>query len=155
MKITITIKKGDVLNEVHKLTAYVGSHRADKDGKILYGGIASMESDNEMLELYWRNAKAQLCDLCKRFTPLDISNADSNQSADDNEQFVLSLEVSASWDTDTLNTVLNAIRTYMIYSIVVSWLTVVAPAEAQSYVVEANNAGALLLKLLHHVKRPI
>jgi hypothetical protein len=155
MKITITIKKGDVLNEAHKVTAYLAAHRTDKDGTPLYNSIASTDSQNEMLELYWRSAKSGICDLCKRFSPLILSKEDSNQSADDTAQFTFALEVSSNFDTDTLDSITNVIRTLMIDNVVSGWLSVVSPTEAALFVTDTQNNAKVLMRLLHHVKRPI
>jgi hypothetical protein len=67
-----------VLNEVGRATAYYGT--ASGEGAPGYDTAAATPDDRELLETYWRGAKNDILRLSQRFTPLELSAADNNQT---------------------------------------------------------------------------
>lgn len=152
MEIQLTIKKLDVFNEVGRATAYYGT--ASGEGAPGYDTAAATPDDRELLETYWRGAKNDILRLSQRFTPLELSAATNNQTADTHEDFTLSLTMPATWDTNTTEGLRNAMRLYLIHDITAKWAMRAIPSAAEGMATQSTADASTITQLLHHTKRP-
>ena len=65
--IIINIKRGDVLAEVGRITAYTGVKSDDSDSGALFERVATVEEDADLFARYWRDACAIVAERLKQF----------------------------------------------------------------------------------------
>ena len=152
MEIQLTIKKLDVLNEVGRATAYYGT--ASGEDAPGYDTAAATPDDRELLEQYWRSSKNDILRMAQRFTPLELSAATNNQTADEHEDFTLSLTMPSTWDTNTTESLRNAMRLYLIHDITAKWAMRAFPSAFEGINALSTADVATISQLLHHTKRP-
>lgn len=152
MEIQLTIKKLDVLNEVGRATAYYGT--ASGEDAPGYDTAAATPDDRELLEQYWRSSKNDILRMAQRFTPLELSAATNNQTADEHEDFTLSLTMPSTWDGNTTESLRNAMRLYLIHDITAKWAMRAIPSAFEGINALSTADVTTISQLLHHTIRP-
>lgn len=142
--ITITVVQSSVYDEVAKATDYTGSKMLDEDEKAR-DRIFTTDEDLETLSRFWEEAAADCTD---RFKPM-IVNATTTGG-----NYVLTLEVSMSFDTNLTGSVETAIKSFFISSIIGQWFKFANKKEATEYSVTALDHLLTAERLLYSRKKP-
>lgn len=142
--ITITVVQSSVYDEVAKATDYTGSKMLDEDEKAR-DRIFTTDEDLETLSRFWEEAAADCTD---RFKPMIVSATTTGGN------YVLTLEVSMSFDTNLTGSVETAIKSFFISSIIGQWFKFANKKEATEYSVTALDHLLTAERLLYSRKKP-
>lgn len=122
MDIKIKIGKSDVINLVHKKTAYVGAKMVGDPNA--YARIATTEADKEFLVDAMNKGYTLLYDALQRYDPVAIVD-ESNVS--------VSLKMPNSYDTGVSSAVKDKLREFFSDYAVSAWFMATNKAEAEVY----------------------
>lgn len=146
MQTTLTIKKQEVLDEIAKTTAYIGSKVAGGDGTE-YDRISTTNEDAEMLERYWQECKGGLA---AGLTGINVAGADEQDGA-----FSLTLDIpSGLWNGELHDTMERSLFSYFANGMLAKWQVVTNKQDVEAY---ATQSAASLLEVQRAVykrKRP-
>lgn len=132
--INITVSKDDVLEEVGRTTAYIGSKKVENK-KEEYERISTTEADGGMLERFWMESCDALVNLLRRFV------ASISSSASEGKNFELTLSMSDRFDTNLVSSINSSAFSFFVNSIIAKWSEITNKQESSEY---ANNATAML-----------
>jgi hypothetical protein len=154
---TIAIGRADVLNEVGRLTAYIGSKMQDDDAA--YDRIRTTGGDDEMLALYWDETADLLTEQLKPFLYAQdgqaaISNTGTIGTDSNIPGYFASIKPSSSYDTSLTPSVQTALRSYFIASIVARWCKLTNKAETEAYTLESTNHLTDAMRKLYYKRKP-
>lgn len=143
MNITINILKSSLLNEVGKLTAYVGAKNTDEQGANTYDRVFTTNDDAVLLERFWRESKSDITDKLSRYI---ITSEDPITVTDDNvdlaEQYQIELSLPDNYNTAMLSPLNDEIYNYMANIIVSKWVGITNRADEERYLSYASNSLA-------------
>ena len=140
-QITITIIKAEVMAEVMRTSAYLGTKSKDTAD---YERKALINHDKDELERYWRECRSLATG---RLSQLLVED----RSGDD---YVVTLSPSLSWNESMLPSVTASLRGYLVNGVLAKWLMVADPASVEGY---ARVAASMLddaEAMLYRLKRP-
>lgn len=146
--LNIEIKKDDVMEEVAKTTAFIGSKKTLEDGKSAYEQVFVKESDKVMLEQYWKNAIGGLCQVWLKWVK---EWADT----EGDKKYVLTLVMPDMYNSANNDAVKKAAFNYMVNWIIAEWCGVANKDEVKMYQEKTVALGGEIKKLLYSRKRPI
>lgn len=131
MEITLSISKGDVMQEVAITTAYTGG-KMDNDEKALER-ISTVDEDENHLERFWEESRS---DLSQELIGLVVFEGTVRDG-----QYEVRLDVSKSFDEALLPSMRLSLFSYFVQSIAARWYVYTNKGEAGEY---ADKASALL-----------
>lgn len=131
--ITLSVSKSAVLDEVAKTTAYTGGKMAEGSGA--YNRIFTTDADQEMLERFWTESQASVCETLKKFLQ-DETEADGT--------YTIELGLSASFDEQLTKSMQKELFSFFVMNITAKWFTFSNKGEAGDY---ASAASTLLLSV--------
>ncbi len=142
--ISVTINKCDILAEVSKMSDYVGSKALDRDDSARDRILAT---DNALKDLnrFWQDA---IMKVNERFKLMITSSVDTDG------QYILTLEVSKSFDIGKSPEVKAGITSYLINDIIGQWFAIVNKAEAAEYAALSADLLAGVERTLYSRKKP-
>lgn len=130
--VSISIGKADVLDEVAKTSAYIGSKKVEqKEGA--YDRIFVTTEDRQMLERFYSEGRNALTNLLKRF----IVGA-SNDSSDG---YSVVLTMSSRFDEAITDSMKGSMTSFLVNYIIGKWCEIANKDDAKTY---ADTAAALL-----------
>lgn len=138
----LEIKKQEVYDEVAKTTAYIGSKMADDEA---YERILTTDENREMLERYWDEAASSAHEQLRRMITTDESEG---------EGYVVRLTVSECYNDSLTRSVLDALRSFFVYSIADKWLQMADRESAAGYAELAQGAMQDVMSKLWTRMRP-
>lgn len=143
MELTISVSKQRVLDEVAKTTAYSGAKM--KDDEAAYSRIFTKQSDRDMLDRFWNECEASVCEALKRFLVAE-------READG--QYTLRLALSESFDASLVGAMEKELMSYFVMSITGKWFSFTNKGEAGDYSSVAAGLLEGLRKKVLYKKRP-
>lgn len=143
-KITITIDKAKVYDEVAKHSSYLGAKGVDDDGAA-YERVFTTDEDKEMLETFWSEAVGMVVDATKDFAPVP--------KTDDN--FAMTLTMSDRFDTSWFSVIQKEMFWSMMYYIAAKWYMFVHKESSAPYATIADGHLTTARKLLYKKKGPV
>lgn len=136
--LTLSVSKDDVLDDVKRLSSYVGAKMAEGvDG---YDRIYPVDEDAELLEVYWQESKGIVMSRMKKYV---MSESEGN------DVWRMDLRVSDRFNDQFDDSINRSLRLYFLYSILSRWFMVVNKGEAEAYVVMAQGSLEDLLKRVY------
>lgn len=132
--VKVTVRKSDVLDEVGRTTAYIGSKKVENK-KEEYERISTTESDGGMLERFWMESCDALVNLLRRF----ISSISS--TAGEDKDFELTLSMSDRFDINLVSSINSSAFSFFVNSIIAKWSEITNKQESSAY---SSNATAML-----------
>ncbi len=152
MDITLSISKSSVMNEVAKLTSYIGMKITIQDGSNAYDQVFTTNDDYALLEKYWREAANATTGNLRRFIKT-VSDTPPPSSVDLTEVFSVTLAMPDRYDDNQTGTVQASLFNYFVNSITSKWLGVAYKTDAEYYEKAATaNMKEILAKLYY--KKP-
>lgn len=143
MTTDITINKSDVMNEVAKLTSYVGAKAMGEDAGA-YERVFTADADNEQLETFWQ----ELCDGAGTVLKTWLVSEDRTDG------YKVTLSPSLSWPQSLAGSVTGSLRGYFINGIVSRWLMITLPASAEAFARLSATCLAEAERKLWHREKP-
>ena len=143
--IIINIKRGDVLAEVGRITAYTGVKSDDSDSGALFERVATVEEDAELFARYWRDACAIVAERLKQF----VGGAGFGR-----EELSLNLEVSGAFDDSLSPSVETAVFSVIAALLSARWFRLSMKEKAEEWEEEASRLLAEIERMLFHRRAP-
>lgn len=144
-KLTITISKAEVYEEVAKTTAYLGAKNVDANGKSLFDQVFVTDADKAMLERFWHSAMESL---------LYVLGDVLRSSTEDDEGTELWLGMTDNFPMTMAEPLKSTAIEYVENKIIGEWCAVADKGEVEQY---SNQSGALLMQvvnIIHKRSRP-
>lgn len=132
--VKVIVKKNDVLEEVGRTTAYIGSKKAENK-KEEYERISTTESDNGMLERFWMESCDAIVNLLRGFI---VSVSSFTGKGGD---FDLTLSMNDRFDTNLVSSINSSAFSFFVNSIIAKWSEITNKQESNEY---SSNATAML-----------
>lgn len=142
--VSITVVQSSVYDEVAKATEYTGTKMLNEDSEAR-DRIFTTDEDLETLSRFWDEAAADCTD---RFKLMTVSAVTSGGN------YVLTLDVSKSFDTNLTASVETAIKSFFISAIVGQWFKFANKPEAAEYSQIALDHLLTAERLLYSRKKP-
>lgn len=143
-KVTITVNKANVYDEVAKTTAYVGAKKITQDGSQdtqAYSRLFAKDDDRIMLERFWLEAANKAADLLKPFVT-DMATLNITHGFRLADNFQATLNMPARFDTNLTAAIQGDLYSFFVSFILASWIALADTKAAESY--SADAAAALL-----------
>lgn len=137
----IIINKNEALREIRRLTSYSGAKTPGDEGA--YERKSATKSDDEMLEMWLREALSKLEDILKPFT--------TNTTFNDN--ITIELCMSSSWDETLSEGIGRTAFSYVVNYVADKWLEMTGSKE--SYMDEALRLLTDLNSKIYYRKKPV
>lgn len=142
--IAIILKREEILSEVAKATDYTGTKLIDADAASR-DRILAADSDLAELSRFWDEAILSACEDLKEMV---ISCADQNENC------LITLEVSKSFDKARTQNVSSALQSFMIASIIGQWFKFANKNEAADYFAQAAEFLSAAERILYSRRKP-
>lgn len=143
-KVTITVNKANVYDEVAKTTAYVGAKKLSQDGSpdsLAYSRVFTKDDDRIMLERFWLEAANKAADLIKPFLK-DMSSLNITHGVRLADNFTATLIMSDRFDTNLTQAIQADLYSFFVSFILASWMALSDTKEAEAYSEDAAAALA-------------
>ncbi len=145
-KITLTVNKADVYDEVAKTTSYTGA-KMQGDAEA-YERIFTTDADHTMLERFWTESCNVVTDLLKRFLAGDGSK-------DASDVYEVTIEPSISFDMTLRGSMEASLFSYFVNAIVSKWFKFTNREETVSYEGAASKCLLDVKSKLYYRKKPL
>ena len=142
MKISLTVKREDVYEEVKKTTEYTGAKMADDTA---YNTIAMTDENEEMLERFWDEAKSSICGTLRKAF---VSESETGG------EFTLTLDPTDAFDTNLTDAMQRSLFSFFVTNIIAKWFVLTNKEEAAGYAAEAAAHTENILRALYKRSRP-
>lgn len=158
--ITLEIKKGSVLDEVNKQTAYVGAKITMSDGTNAYDKIYATSDDNAMLERFWKEAVAFTTGNLKLYlksyiigvaTPFDPKP----ETVSTNDVLTITLTMPTRYDVAQTLSVNASLYSYFVNYMTARWMALTNKPEAEYYEKYASTSMNDILKKIFSKTKPV
>ena len=145
MRVTLTVEKEAVMQEVMRLTHYAGDRKTGDEGA--YDRMAAMESDAEMLEQFWKAACTAVTELFKPYIKQVDSSGDTYEAV---------MDMPSLYDTSLNESIEGSLQGFFVNTMAGKWFALTdtdgkaaatAAAEALGYMQDVE-------KKMYHRKRP-
>ena len=134
MRVTFCVNKSKVLDDVGRMTAYIGQRKVGDVGA--FERISTTDSDNDMLEQFWLAACSAATDILKHAV------IDSKTSPD----YKIVCEVSSLYDFDLTDSINDSLHNFFVTLMASKWCGITSPddvkrlaEEAAGYAIDVNN----------------
>ena len=117
MEILININMKEVMREVSKTSAYVGMKITAQDGGNLYGRVATIKEDTEMLNRYWEEACANLATASHDYLKCTKKIIDDSLIA-----WIMTLEMPYGYNMASNSMIYQYAFSYVVSYILMKWL---------------------------------
>jgi len=147
---TFTVPKAEVYNEVAKTTSYTGIKMSGED----YARIFTTDEDRMMLERFFNEAANGLTDVLKPFL-VSVSDTSPLHCIDLTRNYVVSLELSSSYDENLNGSVESSMFSYFTNFIVGNWYKFANKEEAEAYLATAASMVLDIKSKIYFRKKPV
>jgi len=147
---TFTVPKAEVYNEVAKTTSYTGIKMSGED----YARIFTTDEDRMMLERFFNEAANGLTDVLKPFL-VSVSDTSPLHCVDLTRNYVVSLELSSSYDENLNGSVESSMFSYFTNFIVGNWYKFANKEEAETYMATAASMVMDIKSKIYFRKKPV
>ena len=117
MEILININMKEVMREVSKTSAYVGMKITAQNGGNLYGRVATIKEDTEMLNRYWEEACANLATASHDYLKCTKKIIDDSLIA-----WIMTLEMPYCYNMASNSMIYQYAFSYVVSYILMKWL---------------------------------
>lgn len=131
MKVSLTINKENVYDEVGQTTEYTGDKMTGDEGA--YERIRTTDADRSQLDRFWNESVTDACEAVKRY----LDGAPSETAS----AFTLNLELSASFDAALQAAMSKELFSFFVTSIAAKWYAFTNKQEAGDF---ASAAASML-----------
>lgn len=143
MKITLTVSKASVYGEVAKTTSYTGAKMVGDEGA--YNRIFTTDEDQEMLERFWDESRAEVAHALVRLVSSEEMGGDI---------YTVTLHVSDVFNTALIPSMQLGLFSYFVNSIAGKWYVYTNKAEAGDYIDRGSSLLEEVKEKAMHKKRP-
>ena len=151
----IQVSKARVMDEVAKATAYIGQKAASQQDPGAYERIATTDANREELDRYWMEACTGASLLLDHWlTGQTRQTLTHHPDISAERDYNVTLGLPANWNFAYLNSVKEALLSYLVNSIVSQWLLRTQKQDAAAYAALANGAGRRIDQLMLLRVRP-
>ena len=123
-----------VYNEVAKTSSYTGSKMQGDDGA--YDRIFTTDDDRTMLERFWSEACNASTEQLKQFI-VDVSDNREGNTIDLSRDYVVTLELSSSYDDNLTPSVEASLYSFFVSVIIAKWYKFCNKDESDTYAADA------------------
>ena len=141
IQINLTVSKALVYNEVAKTTAYTGAKQGKDDDQSAYDRIFTTEADKIALETFWSETTNAATDELKEFITSVSTHAPSN-GIDLTQDYIVSLELSSSFDPTLRDSIESSLFSFFVASIVSKWFKYTNKDDVEAY--QKTAAGMMM-----------
>ena len=139
----LVINKENVYREVAKTSAYVA---AKMDDETAYERVFTTEENAEILDGFWEECKAVVCNSLKKYFVSGIENDGS---------YTLTLNLSPAFDEGRTEEVQSTLFAFFVKSVLARWFAIADKANAQEYALAAAALLEATKRLVYYKKGPI
>lgn len=143
--IELTVSKKAVYEEVAKTTSYTGQKMLDDD--TAYDRIFTTDEDQEMLERFWNECRAEIA---QRFVGL----VSAEKMSDDDDTYTLSLDLSGSFDTALQPSMQLSLFSYFVQSLAAKWYSFTNKGETEKNSLRATALLEDVREKAYYKKKP-
>lgn len=148
MKTTkLTLEKAAVLNEVARLTAYVGAKTQTEDTGTAYARIFATDDDRELLERFWTEGCNTVIDLLKKYMLKASPHTD--------EVWRLDLELPGTYNRGLTPAVQSALASFMVHRLASGWFGITKKDEAEPHARAAAEHADEMMRMIYHRRPPV
>ncbi len=148
-EVKLEIKKGEVFDEVVKITSYIGGKNVDGGGRTVFDKVFVTDVDKAMLEEYFVDATNNLSYLFGRFVTKEYST-----KVDSDETWTVCLGLSNLFNTELVGGLRETVFNFVVNKVASDWCALTDKGVAEEY---ADKAKAMLMRannLIYHKRRP-
>lgn len=121
MKITLTISRKAVMEEIAQTTSYTGAKMGDED----YERIFTTDEDLKALKRFWDESTSDVCEMLKKYLV--------SEGWTEDESYVLKLELSSAFDPTLREPMERELFSYFVMSITAKWYVWTNKGESEKY----------------------
>jgi hypothetical protein len=151
IEIELHINKANVYDEVAKTTSYTGAKMVEDDKA--YDRIFTTDADRQMLERFWLEACNGATEQFKPFL-VSVSNQQVSHGVELSADYIVTLEVSNSYDTTLTQSIETSLYSYFVMYIVSKWYKFTNKDESESCGNDAVGAMDDVMRKLYFRKKP-
>lgn len=151
IKVTLTVSKQRVYDEVAKTTSYTGAKMQGDDSA--YDRIFTTDSDRSMLERFWTEACNAATEQFKKFI-VEVSDNSEGSMIDLSRDYVVKLELSSSYDDNLTESVQASLFSFFVSVIVSKWYKFTNKDETDSYAADAVGMMNDVMGKVFYRKKP-
>lgn len=153
VKISLTVNKALVYDEVAKVTAYTGAKEVTDEDASAYNRIFTTEADKIALETFWSETTNAATDLFKEFIESVSTHAPSN-GINISQDYKVSLMLSSSFDPLLKESIESSLFSFFVDTIVSKWFKYTNKDDIEDY---QKTAASMLLDVrekIYYRKKP-
>lgn len=143
-EITLKVEQAAVYKEVAKTTSYTGAKMLDDD--TAYDRIFTTDEDQEMLERFWDESRAEIA---QRFVGII-----SQEGMSDDGVYSLTLDLSNSFDTALQPSMELSLKSYFVQSLAAKWYVFTNKGEAEKFGARATALLEDVREKAYYKKKP-
>ena len=150
----IEVKKREVLQEVQRVTEYIGAKAGDGTA---YDKVRAVDDDRGALERFWLEACDGATDTLKPFlvdASLNVLTGWDYNDEGNNPGYSTRIEVSQRFQRRLSSSVNTSLYRYFVAAIVSNWCAWTSKPDAERYAIEARAALADVERKLYYRERP-
>lgn len=147
MRVTYTIDKNTVLEEVKRLTSYGGSRKKGEEGS--YERMSATDSDAAQLEQFWKAACSAATEKLMHYAR-DIESGVEG----DNPCYKVVMEMPSLYDTNLNATIEDSLQNFFVNMIASKWYKITSPDDEAKYAADALGFMVDVERKIYHRKRP-
>lgn len=152
-KVTATISKASVFNEVAKITAYIGA-KSISEKENAYDAVFTTDEDRYMIEDFWQEAVSLLTLSLSRYIEKATEHIPGNNVDFITENFEVTFNVTDRFEESNVPVIKTQIFYYFVYMIVGKWLEFSDYERSQIYIKKVEDFAAAIQIALRKKKRP-
>lgn len=153
MRISISVNKANVYDEVAKASAYAGAKKMAEDATS-YDRIFTTDEDRLLLERFWVEACNSATNTLKPFV-VRVDMQPISHGIDITRNYTIDLEVSSMYDDILTGSVETSLYSFFVLSILAKWYALTNKVEAESTALEAAASLKDVLQKVYYKKKPI
>lgn len=151
--VNIKISKAQVLEEVAKTTAYIGSKSISAEDPGAYSRVSTTTANQEQLDRYWMSACTEASHAMRGWVS-QVNKHLLTGRVDMSRDYEVTLHMPENWHTALIDPLKEALMNYLVNAIVSHWLMVTKKEDAQAYAILAADALRKVKEILLTRKRP-
>lgn len=143
--INIDIKRGDIDEQLSKITAYTGAKGIAAVSAADFDRIATANEDSDLLNRYWAGAANVLADRLRHF----ISNFSVSQDC-----ISISLQPSGAFDHSLADALRNDMASFVTAFMAKAWFSITLPEKSDEWEEESARLLSEISRNIYHRRRP-
>lgn len=153
MRITLTVNKANVYDEVAKASAYAGAKKMAEDATS-YDRIFTTDEDRLLLERFWVETCNNTTNHLKQFV-VSVKTQPISHGIDLSRNYNVELDVSSAYDPVLTESVETSLYSYFVLAILAKWYALTNKVETEATALEAAASMNDVLQKIYHRKAPV